>query len=257
MRLRVDDPTGHSYGTGTIIDARSGEALVITCGHLFRDSKGKGPVMVEMFEATPDGVRVVGQVAGQVISYNSTATSPWSAFGRTCRVRVAPIASVANDRRSRPPRDRRRLQPRQGSDGGVDARDDVNRYQGTPNIEMSGAPVEGRSGGGLFDSEGRLVGICFAADYEGNEGLYTALDSIHDELDRLGLSDIYHSAAATVPQSRRVASQPPATTATPTVVRGQEPSPAGDADRDGSRSVPAAFAASVARAIRRQPSRPA
>ena len=70
----------------------------------------------------------------------------------------------------------------------------VDRYQGPPNIEASGAPVEGRSGGGLFNSAGQLVGVCFAADYEGNEGLYTALESIHDELDRLNLSDIYRKA---------------------------------------------------------------
>ena len=43
VRLRVEDAQGRSFGTGTIIDARSGEALVITCGHLFRESKGKGP----------------------------------------------------------------------------------------------------------------------------------------------------------------------------------------------------------------------
>ena len=70
VRLRVDDANGHSYGTGTIIDSRSGEALVITCGHLFRDSKGKGPVMVELFTATPDGARVVAQVPGQIIDFN-------------------------------------------------------------------------------------------------------------------------------------------------------------------------------------------
>ena len=72
----------------------------------------------------------------------------------------------------------------------------VDRYQGPPNIEAGGAPVEGRSGGGLFNSAGQLVGVCFAADYEGNEGLYTALASIHDELDRLGLSDVYRTAGA-------------------------------------------------------------
>ena len=76
----------------------------------------------------------------------------------------------------------------------------VDRYQGPPNIEAGGAPIEGRSGGGLFNSAGQLVGVCFAADYEGNEGLYTALESIHDELDHLGLSDIYRSAAATRPR---------------------------------------------------------
>ena len=70
VRIRVDDPAGRSFGTGTIIDSRSGEALIITCGHLFRDSKGQGPVTVDLFTAGPDGPRTIGQVSGQVISYN-------------------------------------------------------------------------------------------------------------------------------------------------------------------------------------------
>ena len=70
VRLKVDDEKGHSYGTGTIIDARQGEALIITCGHLFRESKGQGPLTVEMFEATPTGARSAGQTVGQVISYD-------------------------------------------------------------------------------------------------------------------------------------------------------------------------------------------
>src|SRR5262245_62022317 len=44
VRLRVDDGKYRSFGTGTIVDSRQGEALVITCGHLFRDSKGKSTV---------------------------------------------------------------------------------------------------------------------------------------------------------------------------------------------------------------------
>ena len=85
------------------------------------------------------------------------------------------------------------------------------------NIEAQGAPVEGRSGGGLFNAKGELIGVCFAADYEGNEGLYAALDSIHDELAARGLGDI-SSAAAETNQSSTGGSAPPAA-----IVRGQEP----------------------------------
>jgi len=65
------------------------------------------------------------------------------------------------------------------------------------------------------------VGVCFAADYEGNEGLYTALESIHDELDRLGLADIYRKPGDAAATQDQIASQ--SATATPPVVRGQEP----------------------------------
>jgi thiol-disulfide isomerase/thioredoxin len=224
VRLRVDDASGHSYGTGTIIDARSGEALIITCGHLFRDSKGKGPILVELFAATPQGVRVVGKVPGQVIDYTLDRDIGWVSIRPDGPVRAAPVAPTQTvvDRGDRV--------TSVGCDHGKDPTalatrvTNVDRYQGPPNIEAGGAPVEGRSGGGLFNSTGQLIGVCFAADYEGNEGLYTAIESIHDELDRLGLSDIYRATKTGTSPADQIALQSmPAPTATPPVVRGQEP----------------------------------
>jgi len=216
VRLRVEDPKGHSYGTGTIIDARSGEALVITCGHLFRDSQGKGSVLVELFEMTAEGARVVAQVPGQVINYNLDRDLGLVSIRPPGAVSVAPVAptqtilqrgdrlvSVGCDRGENPTALATRV-------------NHVDRYQGPPNVEASGAPVEGRSGGGLFNTSGQLVGVCFAADYEGNEGLYTALESIHGELDKLNLSEIYQKSSPASPQFA-------AATAMPPVVRGQEP----------------------------------
>jgi hypothetical protein len=73
----------------------------------------------------------------------------------------------------------------------------IDRYNGPPNIEAAGTPVEGRSGGGLFDQHGHLIGVCFAADGSDNEGLYAGLASIHAELDRLGLASVYAATAST------------------------------------------------------------
>jgi hypothetical protein len=85
----------------------------------------------------------------------------------------------------------------------------LDRYQGPANIEVSGAPEEGRSGGGLFNLQGQLIGVCYAADYEGNEGLYAALESIPGELDRLKLADVYlKGAPATQPDTGQLAGQP-------------------------------------------------
>ena len=53
VRLRVEDPDGRSCGSGTIIDSRGGEALVLTCGHIFRDSHGKGRIEVDLFANPP------------------------------------------------------------------------------------------------------------------------------------------------------------------------------------------------------------
>jgi S1-C subfamily serine protease len=217
VRLRVDDAQGHAYGTGTIIDARSGQALVITCGHLFRESKGKGPVFVETFEAVPGGIRVVGEVPAQVISYDLERDIALVGIWPTRPVTVAPLASKG----SAIGRGDRVVSI--GCSNGDDPTalatriTQLDRYNGPANIEIQGAPVEGRSGGGLFNANGELIGVCFAADYEGNEGLFSALASIHDELAEQGLSEI----------SGQVAAQPSdplnGSAARDTIVRGQEP----------------------------------
>ena len=65
VRLRIEDPNGNSCGSGTIIDARGGDALILTCGHIFRDSQGKGKIDVDLF-----GPYAGQRVIGQLISYD-------------------------------------------------------------------------------------------------------------------------------------------------------------------------------------------
>src|SRR4029079_10187124 len=65
VRIKVEDPTGYGFGTGTIIDTHDGEALVVTCGHLFRESKGQGKITAACFaRASPPPVE------GQRVAYN-------------------------------------------------------------------------------------------------------------------------------------------------------------------------------------------
>jgi thiol-disulfide isomerase/thioredoxin len=218
VRLRVEDARGRAYGTGTIIDARSGQALVITCGHLFRESNGKGPVRVEMFEWAAGGLRATGEVRAQLISYNLDRDVALVGIWPNGPVTVAPLApkgtAIARGDRV----------VSIGCSNGNDPTalttriTQLDRYQGPANIEAQGAPVEGRSGGGLFNAQGELIGVCFAADYEANEGLFAALQSIHDELAERGLSDI-GGPAAERPSDTLLGG---VAAATP-IVRGQEP----------------------------------
>jgi hypothetical protein len=60
----------------------------------------------------------------------------------------------------------------------------LDKFVGPPSIQVAGQPVEGRSGGGLFSSDGYVIGVCNAADPSDKEGLFAALGSIHAELDR-------------------------------------------------------------------------
>jgi S1-C subfamily serine protease len=197
VRLYVEDAQGRSFGTGTIIDTRSGEALVITCAHLFRESKGKAPVKADLYEAAGEGVRVVGHAVGQVISFDLERDVALVSIRPDRAVTVANVA---------PPKSLTNKGDRVVGIGCSNGNDPtvmetrvtwIDRYQGHPNIEASGAPAIGRSGGGLFNSRGELIGICNNADPEGNEGIYAGLESIHEELNRLGLKEIYSKSGST------------------------------------------------------------
>ena len=187
-RLLVEDSQGLSRGTGTVIDCRQGEALILTCGHIFRDSQGKGRVEVDLFG--PDGPR---GVAGQVVAWDLK--------------RDLALVSIFTDRQIEPVRvggADHSTQPGTsvvtvGCDGGDDPTihhsrvTAVDKYLGPANVQVAGQPVQGRSGGGLFALDGTLIGVCNAADPADNEGLFAALPTIHEQLDEAGLAFVYRN----------------------------------------------------------------
>jgi thiol-disulfide isomerase/thioredoxin len=192
VRLKVEDATGIGCGTGTIIDVHESEALIVTCGHLFRASQGKGKIMVELFAPG-----ATGPLEGQLLTYDldrdiallsvrpGIAITPAQVGpeGYSVRPRDA-VFSIGCDKGADPT-----VRPSQLTA--------VNKFQGPPNFTVAGQPVDGRSGGGLFSAEGYLIGICNAADPQDDEGLYAALGSIHWQLDQMQLSEIHRRAAKT------------------------------------------------------------
>ena len=189
VRLRVEDPDGHSCGSGTIIDARDGHALILTCGHIFRDSKGDGKIEVDLFG--PGGSR---QVLGRLVAYDSEHRDVGLVAIRTpgpvVTARVAPsgyridpgmpVVSVGCNNGDSPTARHSQI-------------NSLDKFGGPPNLQVAGQPVEGRSGGGLFSREGYVIGVCNAADPSDQEGFFAALGSIHAELDRVEFAFVYQS----------------------------------------------------------------
>lgn len=192
VRIRVDEPSHEAIGTGTIIDTYNGEALVLTCGHLFRDTRGSTPIIVETF------------FGGQARSYQA-----WLIDFRADETDIGlisfrpegpvPVARLMDHRE--------RLREGEtvfswGCDNGANPsrRDSqiskLNRYLGPANVEVWGKPVQGRSGGGLFNSRGELIGVCYAADDELNEGLYNAPEVVYEQLLKLGLRRLFEHQTA-------------------------------------------------------------
>lgn len=243
VRLKVEDPTGSSYGSGTIVDARQGDALVLTCGHIFRDSQGKGTIKVDMC-----GPGLPQQLPGRIVSYDLQNDIALVSIRPGIPVRVAPVApqghAVARGTKV----------ITVGCDHGGPATAipshvaSINKFVGPPeNVQVAGAPVEGRSGGGLFTTDGLVIGVCNAADPADNEGLFAALRSIHQELDEVGLTAIYAArppavqlaAANNVPAAMNnvpaMAQTMPLPAATGAMLPG--PSPAAPIDLDGAEVI--------------------
>ncbi|MDY0166024.1 MAG: thioredoxin domain-containing protein [Thermoguttaceae bacterium] len=189
VRLRIQDPKGHSSGTGTLIDARGGEALVLTCGHIFRDSQGQGRIEVDLF-----GPQASERIPGRLVAFDLKTDVGLVAIrvpGPVVTARVAESGYQLSEGQS---------VISVGCDNGADptARhsrvNSLNKFLGPANIQVAGQPVEGRSGGGLFSPEGFVIGVCNAADPQDREGLFAAAECIHAILDSAGLSYVYDPA---------------------------------------------------------------
>ncbi|HEY2147266.1 MAG TPA: trypsin-like peptidase domain-containing protein, partial [Pirellulales bacterium] len=188
VRLKVTDPKGNSIGSGTVIDARQGEALILTCGHIFRDSDGKGEIFVDLF-----GDESPQHVAGRLVACDlerDVALVNIKTRAQVVAAHVAPSNYAVHEGDQVTG-----IGCSNGADPTVEEGrvNSLDRFRGPPNIEVSGQPVQGRSGGGLFNSQGQVIGVCNAADPTDNEGMFAAQGSIYKELDRAGLSFIYQA----------------------------------------------------------------
>ncbi|MEZ6079845.1 MAG: hypothetical protein R3C56_30490 [Pirellulaceae bacterium] len=52
--------------------------------------------------------------------------------------------------------------------------------------EIVGAPSMGRSGGELFDMQGRLIGVCNTANAEDDEGIYASAEVVYTQIGQQG-----------------------------------------------------------------------
>jgi S1-C subfamily serine protease len=192
VRIMVDEPDSHAIGSGTVIQCDAQGAVVLTCGHLFRDRTPKSIITVERFEnGTPVKYRAelidyqIEDVDIGLLLFHPNQYVPVAQVAQHVEnlAQGDPVYSMGCDHGQAPSR----------RDSQVTK---LNRYLGSANIETAGAPVQGRSGGGLFNRRGELVGVCFAADTQLDEGLYCGISVVHEQLKKLGLLKLPKSPAA-------------------------------------------------------------
>lgn len=188
VRVRINNEDGVNYGSGTIIQSQKGRTVILTCGHIFRDLKPDAKIEVDVFTGN-ESQTFVGKTIGYdlegdvgLLAINTDSALPTSSLGGLGDVRrresVYSIGCGGGDRPSR-------------EDLHVTA---LNRYLGPENIECTGVPRQGRSGGGLFNADGEIVGVCVAADPRDQRGLYAGTKVIHQLLKK-------HDFAKLLPES--------------------------------------------------------
>jgi thiol-disulfide isomerase/thioredoxin len=182
VRLRVQDGTGVNFGSGTIIDSKPGRTVILTCGHIFRKAGNNSTVEVDVFG--PNAKTVPGKVLHfdldadvGVVTIAYAQRLPVIRLGSSCELVVKErVLSIGCGGGDKPTREELTLTA-------------LNKYDGPDNLECSGMPQQGRSGGGLFLGSD-LIGVCIAADPKEQRGIYAGMKPIAQLLDKVGMGHL-------------------------------------------------------------------
>lgn len=182
---------GSNLGSGTIISSEIGQTYILTCGHVFRDFDPQTSLIEVDFFVNIDEKPVT--FVGKLVKSDLKADVGLIAIPTDTPLPVTPV--VGPDFQ---------LKPRDsvlsiGCGGGEVPSEQhlavtrINRYSGPHNIECTGLPEQGRSGGGLFSPDGKVIGVCTAADKQDQRGIYAGFQAIHRLLDQTNLSRLYRA----------------------------------------------------------------
>lgn len=206
VRLHVTDAYGSSSATGTVIHCQNGECLVLTCGHVFRESGGNCEVMGELgFESNE-----IKRYPGKLVSYDADSRDVALVIIKTGfdvkPVQVAPAAfpvstgdqvfTLGCDHAEDATIRRTRIKRQAMYATNERPNEKAKKY------EIYGRPVVGRSGGGLFTAGGQLIGVGNAAAVEVDEGIYTSLDNIYWQIAQVNLTHLFEIDQAIARNSR-------------------------------------------------------
>ena len=226
------------FGSGTIISSSAEESIILTCGRIFR-LKGQAsqpppvhfrvPIKVDLFDGriVRDRPATLGReendIPGEVIDYDfptnlglirirpgrklpASMVVPTSWHPQKGMEMYAVGCSHGQDATAW---DTTILDPRVGMRN-------TSTEKSFAAIKCANRPKEGRSGGGLYTSDGYLAGVCAFADPNEDAGFYAPPEAIHRLLDRNGLSSLYSGMA-----TGGLRSGPVDPTQVPTIIRGQ------------------------------------
>jgi len=241
VRIKVHGNGAIGFGSGTIVSSTPEESIILTCAHIFK-MDGRKPVApskfplritVDLFDGNP-----VGPKKNQVHYTNETFEGraidyDFSKDVGLIRIRPGkrlPYAKVVPpNRKPTPNLHVITVGCSQGQDATAWSTVITNpNFKGLSNngnyeaIECKVAPIQGRSGGGLFTTDGYITGVCDFAEPQGNHGLYAHPNSIYSILNRNNLVALYDPSRAKSATNIAATTNP---SRGPVEFRGQSPDP--------------------------------
>lgn len=186
VRIRLRDEQGVNFGSGTVVGRDGNRLLVLTCGHLFRTLSSEAAIEIDVFQNGN-----VSTIAGELIDFDLDADVGLLSMVTDQSLPLTQIASAGTSLEVDQP------VTSVGCGGGKEPSvqqvqvTELNRYDGPANVECTGTPIRGRSGGGLFSNDGQVVGVCIRSNYREDRGLYAGLEAIHGLLRRCGYGHLF------------------------------------------------------------------
>jgi hypothetical protein len=223
IKVRLSDKEA-SCGSGTIIASQADQTFILTCAHVFNGGDPRSfnkPITVDLFDGVLGGktrqqVKFVRTVPGKCLDFDEAKDVGLITINAG---EVLPATPPVPAGWSPSPGEHLTTV---GCGNCEDAtafstdyiRSIIDSIRGYRGLECTTRPREGRSGGGLHRSDGRVCGVTDFAVTEVNVGWYAAPTSIHEILDRNGLKSIYETARPAAPKAvapeRRPIAAPPA-----------------------------------------------
>lgn len=191
VRVRVTGDKLQDVGTGTIVHSTSGQSIILTCAHLFQGPGKSAQIEIDVFQngetrrypATLVGGNHDSDLAVLKIQ-NADALPAVPLPQQPSNMQAGQqVVSFGCDNGRPPTRLTSRILK-------------VNQYHGPSNLTCEKDPVQGRSGGGLFDEKGQLLAVCSAADRGRHEGLYMSQPAIMTLLNQLKLDFVLQTPAS-------------------------------------------------------------
>ena len=258
VRIKVFGAGAIGFGSGTVISSTHDEAIILTCAHIFKmegqrqlpPSQFKRRIQVDLFDG------VLGGPKKSQVHFNGESHDGWAVdydfaldvgLIRIRPGRRLPYAKVVPTRWT--PKAKMGHLIAVGCPEGQDAtawptsiiNPDLRGLNGNGSyraIECHTAPIQGRSGGGLFTADGYVAGVCDFAEPTNNRGLYAAPSSIYKMLDRNRLAALYAPERAgdggALLAGNRPAPASPSPRQAPSIARAQSP----DRDESGDATLP-------------------